>query len=186
MPLRGVLRFDLNLGHLIGADAFDGGESPLGVVTFAELLLDRLKLPLLDVVEDRSIFVDQISQVLASLIQAGVSALKNDGSGLGWRKVMPSWGSFHLFHRRLIEDIPALLRPQPCLRVTLACPDHITSHMRVITHPALRSPSLLPQPTFGPCGLRALQIPHAIVTDEESTIDLIYLPHGIKRWPLVC
>ena len=74
MPLGGVLRFDLNLGHLIGADAFDGGEPPLGVVTLAELLLDRLELPLLDVVEDRSVFVDQISQVLACLIQAGVSA----------------------------------------------------------------------------------------------------------------
>ena len=83
MPLGGVLRFDLNLGHLIGADAFDVGESPLGVVTFAELLLDRLKLPLLDVVKDRSVFMNQISQVLACLIQAVVSALKNDGSGLG-------------------------------------------------------------------------------------------------------
>jgi hypothetical protein len=91
MPLGGVLRFDLNLGHLIGADAFNVGESPLGVITFADLLLDCLELPLLDVVKDRSVFMNQISQVLASLIQAVVSALKNDGSGLGRRKVMSSW-----------------------------------------------------------------------------------------------
>ena len=98
---------------------------------------------------------------------------------------MPAWGSFHLFRRRLIEHIPALLRPQPSLRVTLACPDHLTSQLRVITHAALWTPGLLPLPAFGPGGLGALQIPHAIVTDVERTINLIDLPHGVLGWPLL-
>ena len=98
---------------------------------------------------------------------------------------MPAWGSFDLFRRRLVEDIPALLRPQPCLGVTLACPDHLTSQLRVITHAALWTPGLLPLPAFGPGGLRALQIPHTIVTDVERTINLIDLPHGVEGWPLV-
>ena len=112
MPLGCVLRLYLNLGHLIRADAFDVGKSSLGVISLADLLLDCLKLPLLDVVKDRSVFMNQISQVLPSLIQAVISPLKNDGSGLGRRKVMASWGSFHLF-RSLIEHIPSLFGALP-------------------------------------------------------------------------
>lgn len=58
MPLGCVLRLNLNLGHLVRADAFDVRKSPLGVISLADLLLYSLKLPLLDVVKDRSVFMN--------------------------------------------------------------------------------------------------------------------------------
>ena len=58
MPLGCVLRFNLDLGHLIRADAFDIGKSTLWVISFADFLLNCLKLPQFDFVKDRSVFVD--------------------------------------------------------------------------------------------------------------------------------
>ena len=133
----GILGLHLNFRHFVRANTLDVSQPSGPLISLCEFLLNDLELPVLDLLQDRSILMDELSQMLSGLIETVISAFKDNGSRLCRREVPLSRSVLGLVWGLLLVEYLALaLRVLSGLRI--AHTNYLTWKVRVISSPALR------------------------------------------------